>query len=110
MDAYASASRELERFNRMVADRPELSARLIGGEYDFLQWQQAKLFVAFRERHHAAAPKAAGKPRAMPARLAYAFHGLAACALTLWAACFRPRPEVMVFSVDKISAGNDHDF
>ena len=109
MDAYASALRDLKRFNRMVADRPELSSRLIGGAYDFLQWQQAKLFAAFRERHRVKEPSAAAKP-VIPPRLAYALQGLAACALTLWAACIRPRPEVLVFSVDKISAGKDHDF
>lgn len=115
MDEFAAALAQLKVFNRMVAEDPVLSARLIEGEYDFLQWQQAKLFVAFRERHRkmsrsdSTASVAKGAP-SLGSKISFVVSGLSACAMSLWAVWLRRRPDVLLFSVDKISADKDHDF
>ena len=109
MEEFTSALRRLKAFNRMVAHHPELSARLVGGEHDFLQWRQASLFSAFREYH--LRPVEALRVAETEAKITpgLAAAGLVACALTAWAAAFR-KADVMVFSVDKISSKGGRDF
>ncbi len=107
MDEFAAALKNLKTFNRMVSTHPELSSLLIDGDHDFLQWRQAKIFVAFREQYRRATARGAKKSRD---RARYLLSGLLACALTAWAALARGKKDVVIFGVDKISAERDHDF
>ncbi|HJV32904.1 MAG TPA: hypothetical protein VJ694_02650, partial [Patescibacteria group bacterium] len=109
MDEIGAGLGRLKAFNRMVADHPVLSARLIDGEHDILQWQQGLLFAAFREygkRPAEALRVAETGGRVTPGLL---LSGLVACALTLWTFA-RGKRDIVLFSVDKISADGDHDF
>ncbi len=112
MDEFAAALKQLKAFNRMVLDHPELSKRLVHGDHDFLQWRQGKIFVAFRE-HHRKTQATVGvaatlSKRASSSRLKWLWSGLAACTMTIWS--LRQKKDVIIFSVDKISAEKDHDF
>ncbi len=116
MDEFSAALQNLKTFNRMIASHAELSSRVLEGDEEYLQWRQAKIFIAFREQHRAkAARDAASGPRKGFGRSLAAFFkrassGLGATALTFWAMWGRGKKEALIFSVDKISAEGDHDF
>lgn len=110
MDEFAAALRHLKAFNRMAAAHPELSRRLRGDGVDFLQWQQGSLYASFRTYHRS--PEAALRTAETGGRMSLGLFasGTLACLLSAYAYLRHRDLDAAVFSVDKISAGGDHDF
>lgn len=95
----------------MIAAHPELSSLFSIDGADYLQWRQAKIFIAFKGNASSgkAVTNKVGISRIFAA-LKHWFSGFAALVLTLWAVIVRGRKNVLVFSVDKVSSEGDHDF
>jgi len=108
MDEIGAALDRLKAFNRMVADHPGLSARLIGGEHDYLQWQQGTLFAAFRE--YGRRPEEAMRVAERGGRITPGLVVSGACALALTLCASLRRVDVVLFSVDKTSSRGARDF
>lgn len=104
------ARETLLKINSYVEQTPILRRRFIEGEYNWLQFYQALIFLDLRQHYADAARKDSLPPKGFTIVVVFAYCGVLLISLVAFVKLMLFRPRILIFSTDKANSKYQGDF